>query len=70
MNNCFPKGKPPTTQQFFFHFLGENTFFSTYLLKDYQDQNVSGAFYEQELLKRKHPDIPPLIRYINELVWN
>ena len=29
----------------------------TYHLKDYQDQPVSGGFYEQELLKAKYPDI-------------
>ena len=30
---------------------------TTYHLKDYQDQPVSGGFYEQELLKTKYPDI-------------
>ena len=29
----------------------------TYHLKDYQDQSVSGGFYEQELLKAKYSDI-------------
>ncbi|XP_033214053.1 uncharacterized protein LOC117171109 [Belonocnema kinseyi] len=28
-----------------------------YKLKDYQDQSIAGEFYEQELLKVKHPDI-------------
>ena len=30
---------------------------TTYHLKDYQDQPVSGGFYEQGLLKAKYPDI-------------
>ena len=28
-----------------------------YYLKDYQNELVSGGFYEQELLKVKHPDV-------------
>ena len=30
---------------------------TTYHLKDYQDQPISGSFYEQELQKTKYPDI-------------
>ena len=29
----------------------------TYKLKDYQDQPITGGFYEQELLRVKYPDI-------------
>ena len=29
----------------------------TYHLKDYRDEPIAGSFYEQELLKAKHPDV-------------
>ena len=54
----FEKGYTPnwSTEVFtIVHIAAKNP--TTYHLKDYQDQPVSGGFYEQEVLKAKYPDI-------------
>jgi len=37
---------------------------NTYLLEDYQQQPIAGQFYEQELLKVKHPPTAYLVEKV------
>ena len=53
----FDKGYTPNWSTEIFTIIRIATNRTTYHLKDYQDQPVSGGFYEQELLKAKYPDI-------------
>ena len=56
--HVFEKGYTPnwTTEIFTISHVNKTTPI-TYHLKDYQDQSVSGGFYEQELQKVKYPDV-------------
>ena len=38
----------------------------TYLLKDYQDNPISGCFYEQELCKTKYSDVYAIEKIIRK----
>ncbi|XP_051167308.1 uncharacterized protein LOC127285369 [Leptopilina boulardi] len=56
--NIFEKGYTPNwTTEIFTIDKVESTQPVTYKLKDYQDQPISGGFYEEELLKVKYSDI-------------
>lgn len=56
--NAFEKGYEPNwTTEVFQISRVQQTHPITYLLKDHTGEHISGAFYEYELLKTKHPDI-------------
>ncbi|XP_068994245.1 uncharacterized protein [Neodiprion pinetum] len=56
--NVFEEGYTPNwTIEIFTMSRVENTHPVTYKRKDYRDQPIADGFYEQELLKVKHPDI-------------
>uniref|UniRef100_A0ABD2WBK7 Integrase catalytic domain-containing protein n=1 Tax=Trichogramma kaykai TaxID=54128 RepID=A0ABD2WBK7_9HYME len=56
--NIFEKGYTPNwTTEIFTIVKTSMTHPPTYHLKDYQDQPITGSFYEQELLIAKYPDI-------------
>lgn len=56
--NVFEKGYTPNwTTEIFTIIAIASTNPVTYKLKDYKNQPILGGFYEQELLKVKHPDI-------------
>uniref|UniRef100_A0ABD2WG23 Chromo domain-containing protein n=1 Tax=Trichogramma kaykai TaxID=54128 RepID=A0ABD2WG23_9HYME len=56
--NLFEKSYTPGwSAEVFTIVKASKTYPYTYLLKDYQDQPISGGFYEQELMRTKYPDL-------------
>ena len=57
--SVFEKGYTPnwSTEIFTIYKVQKNTHPVTYLLKDYQNEQIKGAFYEQELQKVMYPDV-------------
>ena len=56
--HIFEKGYTPNfTTEVFTIYKVKNTVPHTYLLKDYEGEQIAGGFYEKELLKTSHPDV-------------
>jgi hypothetical protein len=61
----FEKGYMPNYTTEIFKIIQVNRKFpNTYLLEDYQQQPIAGQFYEQELLKVKHPPTAYLVEKV------